>query len=1018
MVQMITKEFKREYGRLNPEQKMAVDTIEGPVMVVAGPGTGKTQVLTLRIANILLKTDTAPENILALTFTDAAAVNMRRRLFGIIGASAYRVRIETFHSFCNNILLSYPEAFPGIIGSAHITEVETAGIIEEIIRESDLSILRPWGDQFLYVKDIVQKIEELKREGLTPEKFEEIVKKTEKEFKNRNDIYHAKGAYKGKMKGEALNELRKIEKNLELASVYKNYQKALAKGRLYDWSDMIMEVLKVLEKSSPNKNSARFTPFGSASQDTHGSEFLFGSDLKLILQEEHQYILVDEHQDTNNAQNRVLELLCDFHQNPNIFIVGDEKQAIFRFQGASVENFLYFKKLYPKAKLIELFRNYRSNQGLLDSAHSLLPSKFKLQSKEKSQSKIKVAGFSNSNFENIWIAEKVEKLLKEGVKPGEIVILYRNNRDAFPIAAVLERKNISYEIKSDEDLFSDKFVKKFILLLDAINHYGDDTFLVPALHMEEFGLDPLYVYKTITRAKKERKTIYELLDKESALKKMKTWVKLSKDEEVTKFMEIVLRESGLFDSMLKAKDAAAFLGIEKIMEEAKRISVGRPGAVLMDFMRYLDTLRSHKIFIKHPKIYYKESSVPLMTAHRAKGLEFENVIIAGATEKAFGPKTNRDRLPIISEVYQKAGLPKLKNVSDDDERRLFYVCLTRAKKEIFITYSNIDENGKEVLPSPFIGEIRSDKIETLDTSEYENKILAAPQKLFEERKESGTKEVDQEFVLELWKSHPLSVTALNNYLDCPWKYFYRNLLRIPSIPERYQLYGTAMHGAVDDLYKAKKNREPNESFLLSSYKRRLGNLGLSQKEEKEYWEKGKKALAGWFKWARPDKEGSVLSEFSTVVSLSAPKGGDEILLSGKLDKIAFLEGDKVSVTDFKTGKQRSRNEIEGKTKKEGGDMKRQLVFYKLLLDLHENSGKKSEMDMRRGIIEFLEPNPSTGSGQAGKYKREEFEIEDGEVDELKKTIAKVANEITTLSFWNKTCDDKNCEYCNYRKLLD
>jgi DNA helicase-2/ATP-dependent DNA helicase PcrA len=981
---MITKEFKKEYGRLNPEQKMAVDTIEGPVMVVAGPGTGKTQVLTLRIANILLKTDTAPENILALTFTDAAAVNMRRRLFSIIGASAYRVRIETFHSFCNNILLSYPEAFPGIIGSAHITEVETAGIIEEIIRELPLLILRPWGDPFLYVKDVISKIEELKREGLTPEKFEEIVKKTEKEFKNKDDIYHSKGAHKGKMKGEAISEQRKIEKNLELASVYKAYQDTLLKKRLYDWSDMIMEVLKVLEK---------------------------GGDLKLTLQEEHQYILVDEHQDTNNAQNRVLELLCDFHQNPNIFVVGDEKQAIFRFQGASVENFLYFKKLYPKAKLIELWRNYRSTQNILDSAHSLLPSKSKLQSKEKSGGKIKIAGFSNSNFENNWIAEKIEGLIKNGEKPNEIAALYRNNRDAFPIAAAMERRNIYYEIKSDEDLFSDKFVKKFILLLDAIYHYGEDPFLVPILHMEEFGLDPLIVYKTIIAANKERKTIYDLLNKEEISQKMKKWVRLSKSDEVTKFMETVLRESGLFESMLKAKDATAFLGIEKIMEEAKRISVSKSGAVLEDFMEYLDILRSHKIFIKHPKIHYKESSVILMTAHRAKGLEFENVIIAGATEKAFGPKSSRDKLPIIPEVYQKAGMPNLKDENNEDERRLFYVCLTRAKKEIFITYSNLDENNKEVLPSPFINEIREDRKEIVGTFEYEQKILAEPQKLFMERKDSGAKEIDREFVLELWKSHPLSVTALNNYLECPWKYFYRNLLRIPSVPERYQLYGTAMHGAVDDLYKVKKEREASEKFLLDSYKRRLGNLGLNQKEEKEYWEKGRKALSGWYKWAKPDFGNPVLSEFSTTVLLGNGKSKNEILLSGKLDKIEFLNSNKVSVTDFKTGKQRSRNEIEGKTKNADENMKRQLVFYKLLLDLHESSARQNKMDMQKGVIEFLEPD------EKGRYKREEFEISDKEVEGLKKTIEKVAEEITSLSFWNKTCDVKDCEYCGYRKLL-
>lgn len=955
---MINREFKREYARLNAEQKRAVDAIEGPVMVVAGPGTGKTQVLTLRMANILARTDTAPENILALTFTDAAAVNMRRRLASVIGAAAYRVRIETFHSFCNNILNSYPESFPGIIGSAHISEVETAGIIEEILDGMAGSILKPWGDPLFYVKDIIKNIEELKREGVTPEKFQKMTSQAGSEKK------------------------REIEKNMELAVIYKKYRQILDKRRLYDWSDMIMEVLKKLKAKSLELKEKT-------------------NELKQILQEEHQYILVDEHQDTNNAQNEIIEILCDFHKNPNIFVVGDEKQAIFRFQGASVENFLYFKKLYPRAKLIELWHNYRSGQDILDGAHSIIPTKQKLESKIKKGS-IKIAEFSNYNFENNWIAQKIEK------NAGETAIIYRNNKDAFPIAAALERRNIAYEIRSDEDLFGDKFVRKFISILDCLYHYGEDAYLITVLHMEESGIDPLEVYKIISKANKERKNIYDLLGKHEISKKLKKWRLLSHEEEVTKFMEIILRESGLLDTMLSAKDAAAFLGIEKIMDEAKRISINRPDARLSDFMKYLDALRAHKIFIKRPKSHFRENRVQLMTAHRAKGLEFENIFITGASEKAFGPKNRPRKLPLLAEVYRKSGMPALENESDEDERRLFYVAVTRAKSQVFITYSNQDENGKEILRSPYIDEIRKNKIEIIDTKKYEEEVMAKPEKLFLERKDSGAKEIDEEFVLELWKSHPLSVTALNNYLDCPWKYFYRNLLRIPQVPERYLLYGTAMHGAVDDMYKSLKNREADEKYLLNAYKRRLGNLGLGLNEEKVYWEKGKKALSGWFRWAKPQKWGPVISEFSTTVSL-----GKNIMLAGKIDKIEFLEGSKVSVTDFKTGKQKSRNEIGGLTKNSKGDMKRQLVFYKLLLDLHPTSHKapRDKWDMKEGIIEFLEPD------QQGRYKREVFEIGEGEVEKLKETIQKVADEITNLKFWSKTCDDKNCEYCAYRKLL-
>jgi len=605
---MVTPEFKKAFERLNPEQMAAVEAIEGPVMVVAGPGTGKTEVLTLRIANILLKTDTKPENILALTFTESAATNMRKRLAAVIGSPAYKVRIQTFHSFCNDVLQSYPEYFPRIVGSESITEVEATSIIQEIIKTENLEVLRPWGDPMLYVPDILRKIEELKREGLDPEKFKKILKKAKmpEYFK----------------KAEQIKYLRKLEKNQELALIYEKYQEKLSEKRLYDYSDMILEVLNAL-------NDGKL------------------KDLKLILQEEHQYILVDEHQDTNNAQNKILEILSDFHQNPNIFVVGDHKQAIFRFQGASLENFLYFKKLYPKAKLIELFRNYRSTQKILDSAHSLIASETPLKSHAEKGEKIKTASFKSDTLEYCWIAKKISHFAKASRDKKDIAIIYRTNRNAFTIANVLEKEGISYSIESDEDLFADKFVKRFVSLLYAINYYGEDIYLVPALHLEELGLDSLETYKLIKKAKDSRKSIYEILP-EKVLAKLQSWIKKSREEDLTQFLETVFRESSILDGMLFSRDGEAFLGIERLLDEARKLSAKTKGvATLAEFVEYLNVLKEHQIFIRRPKVEIKSGAVRLMTAHRAKGLEFDTVFIANASEKSFGSKTNRDLLPLI-----------------------------------------------------------------------------------------------------------------------------------------------------------------------------------------------------------------------------------------------------------------------------------------------------------------------------------------------------------------------------------
>lgn len=973
--------FEERYKKLNAEQKKAVDTIEGPVLVVAGPGTGKTEILTLRIARILQNTQTQPENILALTFTEAGAVNMRKRLASLIGSPAYRVVIQTFHSFCNSVITTYPEFFPNIIGSGTITEVESVALIENLIITLPLSILRPWGEQFHYVRDIVSKISELKREGLSPKEFAALVTSEEKKFTDRDDLYHEKGAHKGKMKGEYKKLERKIQKNKELSLVYTAYQEALHNQRLYDWSDMIIEVLGAL----------RHVP-----------------DLKLQLQENHQYILVDEHQDTNNAQNAILEILCDFHSDPNIFIVGDTKQAIFRFQGASIGNFLHFKTLYPRAVTVELSQNYRSGQTILDGAHSLMSSSVPLVAGGSvDTAQIEYAVFSKTENELSYVAEGIKEKIEHGVEPSEIAVLYRSNKDAFSIAHVLAQEGIAYRIESDEDLFADIYVKKILAIFECLHNFSDDAYLASLLHMEEWGIDPLDAYRLIKEASTTRTPLYDIVkDSDNAqvralFSQLTRWVTESNTEHLLQFLEKVFRESGILQSLIAQRDADAFLGIERLFEEAKRMSGNRPGVSFADFMQYIQTIKEHKLFIKRPK-QQKSGLVRLMTAHKSKGLEFEHVYIIHATEYAFGPKSDRDHLPLLDAVYTVSDTEDdEETLNTEDERRLFYVALTRAKRSVCITHAAVDATGRDLLPSPFILELRQDRVTTLDVRSFEEKVKNDPGNRYREVQKNTATALDADFVKELFYAHPLSVTALNNYLSCPWKYFYRNLLRIPSVPARHQIYGTAMHEAVEDMFTSLKERGMDKKFLVDSYVKHLTRLGILREHEyNEALVRGKEALSGWF-----DQISEPPLPFVTEYSIPHVVTESGIELTGKLDKVEFVNDTHVLVTDYKTGKPKTRGVIEGKTKDGNGDIKRQLVFYALILGLHN----KTTMD--KGIIEFLEPNDS------GKYVKEEFSITAEEIAELENLIGTVAEEITTLKFWDTHCDDATCEYCGYRKLL-
>ncbi len=536
---MKDQSFNELYRKLNPRQKEAVDTIEGPVMVVAGPGTGKTQILGLRIANILRKTDASPDSILALTFTDSGVHSMRKRLVSIMGSSAYRVNIFTFHGFCNNLIKDHPEYFDRIISSRNISPLDQIKMMETIVDKAKLEVLRPFGDRFYYVESVLKSISDLKREAVSPEDFSKLLEKEEALYESASDLYHTKGAHKGKMRGVYIDIFNNLKKNKELLVLYKGYEKALRKSALYDYDDMIMEVVAALKKND---------------------------ELLLKLQENFQYILVDEHQDTNNAQNSVLELLAGFYESPNLFIVGDEKQAIFRFQGASLNNFLYFKELYKEAKIIKLEENYRSTQTILDSAHSLItksvgPSELRSRLIARAGGKsnnIVLHSFSSDDSEILGVVKNIKDKINSGVKPGDIAVIYRDNKDAFPLGRALERTQIPFVIESDQNILEDEDMKKLVTLMEAVNDFGEEEKFLRCLHLDFLNIDEFFIYKIINYARKEKVSVLDMLSKDSlprefperdvsSLKdiynKISAWSKVSKNEGLLDFFETLVRDS-------------------------------------------------------------------------------------------------------------------------------------------------------------------------------------------------------------------------------------------------------------------------------------------------------------------------------------------------------------------------------------------------------------------------------------------------------------------------------------------
>ena len=989
---METLEFKKAYKNLNAQQKQAVDEIEGPVMVIAGPGTGKTQILTLRIANILLKTQVNPENILALTFSGSAAFEMRSRLVEIIGTAAFRVEIATFHSFSNDVIKNYPDEFSQLLSSENITETQQIELLEKLIETLNLKLLRPFGDPLYYLKDILGAINDLKKEGVFPKKLRDGIENQKKDFEKIDDLYHGKGKYKGEMKGKYVDIKKDIEKLEEFLLVFDSYQKALAAGKKYDFNDMLLEVVKALES---NKS------------------------LLLRLQEKYQYILVDEHQDTNAAQNKLIELLLNFYENPNIFVVGDEKQAIYRFAGASLENFLYFRKIYPAVKLINLQKNYRSHQLILDASGSLIEKnisanilpqeKLKANLEIKAQ-KVKLAKLPSYGLEYEYIASELKEKIAKGFKSSEIAVLARRNSDLIPLTQILNRSGIKYIIPADQNILNDLEIQKLLWIFQSIVNPMDESLLIKMLHASFIGVDPFDIYKLIRISKKQKKEFSEAIEKNSRKQlalfyaKYKNWIGENDNVPFDDLFIKVVNESGFKEFILKSPNRYQLLNkLNGLFDEIKLRLYQNPKFNLLDFINLLQTVEKHKIALRSKVEHSKEEGIRLFTVHKSKGLEFEWVYIINCFEGRWG--NSRKRGAKIKLPWRYLGVNIKADISFEeieDERRLFYVAMTRAKRGVTLTFSKSGIDGKEQLPSQFIQEIESKFTEIIDTSKFEKSFNKS--QIFDLPKPNKLHPKNKEYLKQLFLEKGLSVTGLDNFLLCPWKYFFRNLISLPDVKNKNLILGTAIHAALDYFINSRKTKLLNEQFLIGKFRELLEKEAISEKDRTELLEKGEKALKLFYGKIIPTWPENIQSE----MNIRGVKLSEEVILNGRLDMIEHLSKDGlVRVHDFKTGKIKSRPQIDGSKADSKYNYKRQLVFYKILLDRY----KEGLFKMKEGVIDFVEPNDK------GDFKSEIFEIIEEDVSGLESVIKSVASQIINLTFWDQKCKDEACEYCKLKQMV-
>jgi len=439
--------FEEVYRNLNSNQKIAVNSIEGSVMVVAGPGTGKTQVLGARVANIIKKTDTSPENILCLTFTEAATTALRLRLNQFMGSESYKVNVYTYHGFCNTVIQENKDLF-GIQDLDPISELEVVEVMREIVDEmpNDSRLKRYVGDVYYDIRNLLKLFGLMKKDNLTANDIiTQADAKLEEMLTDEKYLYKRKSGdnNKGDLNLRTYNaDKEPLEKLKEAASLLDEYAAKLAKRKRYDFNDMIAWVLSALKNNE---------------------------DLLLKYQEMYQYFLVDEYQDTNGAQNELLYTLISYWENPNVFVVGDDDQSVYKFQGANVENiFEFYKRYEDHIKLVILDQNYRSSQSILDGSNSIIKhNEERLVGKVPNLNKeitaanekvaniknaLKVVEYPNTFQEIVSITSKLKKLKSNGVSLSDVGIMYRNHRQSEELIKYLEAEGISYNVAKTQDV--------------------------------------------------------------------------------------------------------------------------------------------------------------------------------------------------------------------------------------------------------------------------------------------------------------------------------------------------------------------------------------------------------------------------------------------------------------------------------------------------------------------------------------------------------------------------------------
>lgn len=941
---------KNTSKKLNSDQVQAIKHGRGPLLIIAGAGTGKTTVITERIKYLIEKGLAKTEEILALTFTEKGANEMEERIDVALPLGYGDMWVSTFHSFCDRILRESSIEIGLSSNYKLMTAAQSIDLIKKNLFDFNLDYFRPLGNPNKFIEGLLQHFSRLQDECVTPDDY----LKYAKNYKNDEEL-----------------EVKKVN---ELSKSYKFYTELKLKNNVLDFGDLIVYVIKLF-KDRPNV-------------------------LKKY-QEKFKYILVDEFQDTNFAQNELVVLLAGKEQN--ITVVADDDQAIYRFRGAAVSNVIQFRNTFPNTKVIVLSKNYRSNQEILDKSYKLIqhnnPDRLevveninkKLESLSDSKTyKVKQIHTKLSQDEASEVVSEILHLIddsKDKYRYSDIAVLVRANNHAESFIREFERQGIPHQFLGPSKLFEKEEIVDLISYLKVLYNPEDSISFYRLLSSEILDISSLELVKISSTAKKNSLSIFEVIAENNNEKIVKILTLIDKHlkvinkETAGQILYDYINEVGIYQKIIEDGEESKAKNIAKFFEKIKSFEEENKNAGVASVVDYIDLLTEVG---ESPSVtdgdWQENNAVNILTVHSSKGLEFSVVFLVNLVSERFPSRERHEQIPIPEELIKEV-LPK-GDFHLQEERRLFYVGMTRAKERLYLTSADFYGDGKRIKKiSPFV-------LEALGETTQENNKVDRNIKI---EFKNNTRDIVAEKKETKIKIDYLSVSQIETFKTCPMHFKLKYIYKLATPPSASISFGLSIHNTMKDFYEViTDNKKPD---ILNFYKKNWIEEGYQNKKHKtEFFKKGEQYLLGYLENGYDSKIKTVALEQKFNVKIDGT-----LKIGGTIDRIDDLGKGRYEIIDYKTGANiPSQKEV---------DKDMQLSFYALALTNMYNV--KAE-DIKLSLY-YLDTQEKITTRRTGE-----------ELENLKKEILEIRDEIENSDFkcnGNYFCQ-QGCEYSMFCKRDD